>query len=157
MTEKMAAQRQWIHLQKQLLPPAKEPPAANNNYTRNALRRHREAIEVALKRGHLKLLNRQLILDSQLRTEGCAAATELEYVQRISLGHCHVQALDDFDLLSCARLRVCNLESCYISDISSFYGCVNLLKLDLTNNQVKFHHLHQNIIIYSYDKSLQLL
>ena len=134
----MAGPREWIHLQRQLLPvpPIKEAAPENTNYNRNALRRHREAIEAALKRGHLKLLNKQLILDSQLRTEGCAAAAELEYVQRISLGHCHVQALDDIDLISCVRLRICNLESCYISDISAFYGCVNLLKLDLTNNQV---------------------
>lgn len=132
----MAAQRQWIPLQKQLVPKAKELTSVHTSYTRNSLRRHREAIEAALRRGHLKLLNQELILDSQLQTEGCAAASELEYVQRISLGRCHVQALDDFALLSCVRLRICNLESCYLSDISAFYGCVSLLKLDLTSNQV---------------------
>ena len=133
---KMAASRQWIHLQKQLVPQAKETTSVQTSYTKNALRRQREVIEAAVKRGHLKLLNKELILDSQLRTEGCAAAPELEYVQRISLGRCHVQALDDFDLLSCVRLRICNLESCYLNDISAFYGCVSLLKLDLTDNQV---------------------
>ena len=132
----MAASRQWIHLQKQLVPQTKETTSVHASYTKNALRRQREAIEAAVKRGHLKQLNKELILDSQLRTEGCAAAYELEYVQRISLGRCHVQALDDFDLLSCVRLRICNLDSCYLDDISAFYGCVNLLKLDLTDNQV---------------------
>ena len=137
----MAAPRQWIHLQKQLVPLTKQPTATDSKYSRNVLRKHKEAIEAALKRGHLKVLNRQLILDSQLRTEGCAAPSELDYVQRISLGRCHVQALEDFDLISCVRLRICNLESCYIGDISAFYGCVNLLKLDLTNNQVYKRHL----------------
>ena len=136
----MAASRQWIHLQKQLLPQTKETTSSvHASYTKNALRRQREAIEAAVKRGHLKLLNKDLILDSQLRTEGCAAAAELEHVQRISLGRCHVQALDDFDLLSCVRLRICNLESCYLNDISAFYGCVSLLKLDLTDNQVSIY------------------
>ena len=142
----MAAQREWIHLQRQLLPLTKEPPSLNDNYTRNALRRHREAIETALKRGHLKLLNRQLILDSQLQSEGCAAASELEYVQRISLGRCHIQALDEFDLLSCVRLRICNLESCYISDVGAFYGCVSLLKLDLTNNQASHSQGFETVV-----------
>ena len=133
----MAAQRHWIRFQKQLVPQTKETSSIHISYTKNALRRQREAIEAAVKCGHLKQLNRELILDSQLRTEGCAAASELEHVQRISLGRCHVQALDDFDLLACVRLRICNLESCYLSDISAFYGCVSLLKLDLTDNQVQ--------------------
>lgn len=132
----MAASRQWINLQKQLVPQAKETTSMHDSYTKNALRRQRETIEAAVKRGHLKQLNKDLILDSQLRAEGCAAAFDLEHVQRISLGRCHVHALDDFDLLSCVRLRICNLESCYLDDITAFYGCVNLLKLDLTDNQV---------------------
>lgn len=132
----MAASRQWIHLQKQLVPQAKETTSVHDSYIKNALRRQRETIEAAIKRGHLKQLNKELILDSHLRAEGCAAAFELEHVQRISLGRCHVHALDDFDLLSCVRLRICNLESCYLDDISAFYGCVSLLKLDLTDNQV---------------------
>lgn len=123
-----AAQRQWIPLQKKLQPKAKDP---GSQYQRNVRRRHKEAVENALKKGYLKCLDRELILGSQL--EG---VEELEDVLRISLKGCHVQAIDDIAILSCARLRICNLESCYISDISAFHGCVNLLKLDVSNNQV---------------------
>ena len=133
----MAAHRHWIHLQRQLVPQIKETTSLDARYTKNALRRQRETIEAAIRRGYLKQLNKELVLDSQLRTEGCAAASELEYVQRISLGRCHIQSIDDFDLLSCVRLRICNLESCYLEDIGAFYGCNSLLKLDLTDNQVE--------------------
>lgn len=130
-----AEQRQWIPLQKQLVPKTKGDSAAGQ-YQRNARRRHREAIEYALRKGHLKLLDSELILASQLESEGAGAALELRDVLRISLGGSHVQALDDIAVLSCARLRLCCLESCYLSDISAFYGCVNLLRLDVSNNQV---------------------
>ena len=125
-----AHRRQWIPLQKQLQPGARDPA---NLYQRNARMRHKEAIEKALKKGYLKCLDKELILGSQLKGEG---TEELEDVLRISLRGCNVKAIDDIAILTCARLRICNLESCYISDISAFYGCVNLLKLDVSNNQV---------------------
>ena len=125
-----AHRRQWIPLQKQLQPGARDPA---NLYQRNARRRRKEAIEKALKKGYLKCLDRELILGSQLKDEG---TEELEDVLRISLRGCHVKAIDDIAILTCTRLRICNLESCYISDITAFYGCVNLLKLDVSNNQV---------------------
>lgn len=130
-----AARRQWIPLQKQLVPRAKK---AVSQYQRNARRRHKEAIDNALRKGHLKLLGEELILDSQLESEGINSALELRDVLRISLGRSHVQAVDDIAILSCTRLRLCNLESCYLDDISAFYGCVNLLKLDVSNNQVGY-------------------
>ena len=125
-----AHRRQWIPLQKQLQPGARDPA---NLYQRNARRRRKEAIEKALKKGYLKCLDRELILGSQLKDEG---TEELEDVLRISLRGCHVKAIDDIAILTCARLRICNLESCYISNITALYGCVNLLKLDVSNNQV---------------------
>lgn len=125
--------RQWVPLQKQLVPKAKQP---GDVYAKNLVRRHREAIHTALKRGHLKFLDEKLILESQLDSEHHAAATELGDVLRISLNVCSVQALDDIAVLSCVRLRICSLASCYLSDISAFYGSVNLLKLDVSNNQV---------------------
>ena len=127
-----AVQRQWIPLQKQLQPRVKD---TGSQYQRNARRRHKEAVENALKKGYLKCLDRELILGSQLEGEG-QGVEDLDDVLRISLKGCHVQAIDDIAILSCARLRICNLESCYISDISAFHGCVNLLKLDVSNNQV---------------------
>ena len=124
------ATSQWIPLQKQLVPKAKD---LASQYQRNARRRHKEAIENALKKGYLRFLDAELILDSQLHSED---ATELQDVLRISLSGSHVQAIDDIAILSCSRLRLCSLESCYINDITAFYGCVNLLKLDVSNNQV---------------------
>lgn len=145
-----AAQRQWIPLQKKLQPKAKD---TGSQYQRNVRRRHKEAVENALKKGYLKCLDRELILGSQLEGEG---VEELEDVLRISLKGYHVQAIDDIAILSCARLRICNLESCYISDISAFHGCVNLLKLDVSNNQVDPScylqpvHTHTRLHTYPY-------
>ena len=125
--------RQWIPLQKQLVPKVKETGTA---YQKNIERRHKETIDSALKRGYLKCLDKELILQTQLDTEEGEAATELQNVRRISLNSFQVQALDEFALISCMRLRVCNLGSCFLRDISAFYGSVNLVKLDVSNNQV---------------------
>ena len=77
-----------------------------------------------------------LILAAQNESEDPDAAAELQDVLRISLSGCHVQAVDDITILSCAKLRICNLQACYIRDISPFYGCIHLLKLELSDNQV---------------------
>ena len=77
-----------------------------------------------------------LILAAQNESEDPDAATELQDVLRISLSGCHVQTVDDIAILSCAKLRICNLQACYIRDISPFYGCIHLLKLELSDNQV---------------------
>lgn len=122
--------RQWIPLQKQLFPLIKEPVTA---YQKNAKRKHQETIDTALKRGFIKCLDQELILHSQAESE---TVKELEDVLRISLNCANVQALDEIAILSCTRLRICNLGSCYVRDITAFYGSVNLLKLDLSNNQV---------------------
>lgn len=125
--------RQWIPLQKQLVPKVK---GAASQYQINARRRHREAIESALRKGYLKLLDEDLILESQRESEREQAADELQCVLRISLSGRHIQAIDDIAILSCARLRICNLSACYVADIAPFYSCVNLLKLDVSDNQV---------------------
>ena len=125
---------QWIaDVQKRLVPQEKE---ATSRYEKNLQRRYREAVREAIKKGYLKLLDRELILQLQEESEGEEAATELYDVLRISLQGCRVQSLDEIALLSCTRLRICNVESSYISDMRPFFSCVNLLKLDLSNNQV---------------------
>lgn len=73
---------------------------------------------------------------AQRESDDPDAATELQNVLRISLSGCHIQAADDIALLSCAKLRICNLQACYVRDISPFYGCIHLLKLELSDNQV---------------------
>lgn len=131
--------REWVSLQRQLRP---QPKAIIGGETRECLyqrherRRQREALEEALKRGHIRQLDRELILASQLESEGAAAPVELRDVRRISLTGSSVQTLDDIAILSCAFLRVCNLASCFLRDVSAFYGCSSLLKLDVSNNQV---------------------
>ena len=45
--------RQWIALQKQLVPKEKGP---GSSYQKNVRRRHKEAIENALQKGYLKVL-----------------------------------------------------------------------------------------------------
>lgn len=133
-----AVGKQWVPLQRQLVPITKDGAEA---YRRNARRRQKEAIQNALSKGHLKTLDRELILESQSpRTadDGSTEETvqELENVLRVSLPSGRVYSIDDMALLSCPRLRLCNLPDCFVNDMAAFYGCVNLLKLDLSNNQV---------------------
>ena len=133
-----ATPRQWVPLQKQLLPqPKGAEREAGALYQHHARRRQREALEEALKKGYLRQLDRDLILASQVESEGAAAPVELCDVRRVSLSGRNVQALDDIALLSCARLRVVNLASCFLRDIGAFYGCTSLLKLDVSDNQVE--------------------
>lgn len=139
---KMAAAgdtREWVTLQRQLRPQPKAVvggEAGEGLYQRHERRRQREALEEALKRGHIRQLDRDLVLASQLESEGASAPVELRDVRRISLSGSSVQTLDDIAILSCAFLRVCNLASCFLRDVSAFYGCSTLLKLDVSNNQV---------------------
>lgn len=130
--------QQWIQLQRQLVPTTKD---AAEVYRRNVRRRQKEAIKNALSKGYLKTLDRELILQCQLTggEEGLTDETveELEGILRVSLPRGRVHSIDDMALLSCPRLRLCNLPNCFVNDMTAFYGCVNLLKLDLSNNQVR--------------------
>lgn len=92
--------KQWIPLQKQLVPRTKEEGAV---YQKNIERKYEETIDSALKRGYLKCLDEDLILQSQGDSE---SVSELQNVYRISLNHSHVQLLDEIALLSCTKLRI---------------------------------------------------
>ena len=131
-----AGAKQWIPLQRQLVPTSKDAAEA---YRRNVRRRQKEAIQSALSKGYLKTLDRDMILQ-QWSAEGgrreTSSAEDLECVLRVSLPSSRVQAIDDISLLMCVRLRICNLPDCLVNDMAGFYDCVNLLKLDLSNNQV---------------------
>ena len=62
---------------------------------------------------------------------------ELSKVLRITLSAGRrVQLLDERALTCCTNLRVCNLSGGYLADISPLQSCINLLKLDLSDNQV---------------------
>ena len=123
--------KRWIPLQRQLVPAKKD---VAEMYRRSVRRRQKEAIQNALSRGYLITLDRDEILEQWCC--GGSSNEELESVLRVSLPNSRVQAIDDMALLSCTRLRICNLPNCFVSDMAAFYGCVNLLRLDLSNNQV---------------------
>lgn len=94
--------------------------------------------------GYLKVLDRDLILESQCVSEGSDAPSELEAVERIALRSHQIGTLDEEAILSCVRLRICNLNGCYVQDIAAFYGSVNLLKLDVSDNEVRNYFHGQN-------------
>ena len=125
-----ASQRQWVSVQGQLVPKVKNPSTTISE------RRQQATIRAALQKGYLKILDQKLILDSQISEGDGVLPVSLEQVRKIDVRGLQVQALDELAILSCARLRICNLSGCFIKNISAFYGSVNLLKLDLSNNQV---------------------
>lgn len=125
--------QQWVPLQRQLVPMTKDGAEV---YRRNVRRRQKEAIQNALSKGYLKTLDQELILQCQPTSDDGSTDEELEGVLRVSLPSGRVRSIDDMALLSCPRLRLCNLPYCFVNDMAAFYGCVNLLKLDLCNNQV---------------------
>lgn len=121
--------KQWVSVQRQLVPKSKE---------QGGIRKHQATFKAALHDGYLRVLDKALILDFQRRTEGGDARAELEAVQRVDLRGCHILKLDEEAILSCVRLRLCNLSNCHLRDMGAFYGSINLLKLDLSNNQVVY-------------------
>lgn len=139
--------KQWIPLQRQLLPSTKD---ATEVYRRNVRKRQKEAIQNALSRGYLKTLDRDMILEQWKGADDGETSGSFTHVLRVSLPSSRVQVIDDVALLSCPRLRLCDLSNCFISDMAAFYGCVNLLKLDLSNNQVRGNPTVVNIQVYSY-------
>ena len=131
--------RQLVPLQRRVVPTAKY---TDEMYRRSVRRRQTEAIQNALKKGYLKTLNRDMILEQWSCEKGGGSSEDLQSVKRVSLPNSRVQAIDDMALLSCARLRICSLPNCFVNDMTAFYGCVNLLKLDLSNNLVSGKMLH---------------
>lgn len=61
---------------------------------------------------------------------------DLDQVKYISLPSSSVQMIDDLSILSSSKLCVVNLPYNYISDLNPFHSCVNLIKLDVSGNQV---------------------
>ena len=97
-------------------------------------RRHREIIKNGLTKGHLKVLNEELILEQQRNNN--ETALDPGEVLRIEMSYNSVQILHQQSLMQCCNLVICNLRGCYVANIKAFQGCSNLLKLDLANNQV---------------------
>ena len=123
-----AALKQWVSVQRPLVPRDK---------AHSSDKKHQVAFKTRSQDGYLKVLDKALVLDSQERTEGTDARLDLEAVVRIDVRGSHVYKLGEEALLSCVRLRICNLSDCHVQDLGAFYGSINLLKLDLSNNQVR--------------------
>jgi len=139
---------EWVQLQSSITPVSKQDSSVKR--IRDLKRRQREAVKTAYQKGFLRQLDYDYLYEL---TFGRKVPTEeqLEQLQEedeplpeLDLGElpwmnlvgAHVRSLDEFTILSCAQLKICNLSSNYISDISAFYSCINLVKLDLRNNQV---------------------
>ena len=101
---------------------------------RDSARRQREIVRNGLLKGHLKVLNEDLILGSGHNSE--IEEEDLQRVLRINLSCEHVQILQRKALLHCTNLTICNLTGCYVTKIAAFEGCCNLIKLDCADNQV---------------------
>ncbi len=123
------SKRQWVSVQKHLVPRSR----LENNETR-----HEATINVALKLGHLQVLDQDLILESQVKKEAPDPPLTLEEVQRLDLRSSSIHTLDELTIMSCVKLRICTLSACFLEDISPFYACINLFKLDLSDNQVSY-------------------
>ena len=133
LPEQPGGTKQWVSVQKPLVPVVKDP---------GGLRKSRYTQENSF----LQTLDGDLILSFQKESEGeGAAATELGEVERIEVRGYGVKTLDEEAILSCMRLRICNLSECYVSDISPFYASVNLIKLDLSDNQVRLFSLNLSL------------
>ena len=122
-----AGLKEWVPVQRPLVPKSK---------SQSSDKRHQARLKAALEDGYLRVLDKDLILEFQRKSEGSEARSQLKSVQRIDLRACHVHRLDEEAILSCMRLRICNLSGCYVQELGAFYGSINLLKLDLSNNQV---------------------
>jgi len=119
--------KQWVLLQKQLVPKGRSY-AGEGDY---------QSLSVSTsEKNYPKILDEDLILELQEESEGPNAPFELQEVERITVIAYPVNRLDEAAILCCERLRLCNLNGCYIEDIRAFYGSVNLLKLDVSDNQV---------------------
>ena len=139
-----AGNKQWVSVQKPLMPQLRggggrgpgtaAQDAAAVNLKKNL--HNKLTFKAALDAGYLKVLNKELILEFQRQCEGEDGRSKLKDVERIDLRACYVCKLDEEAVLSCVRLRICNLSGCYLQEIGAFYGSINLLKLDLSNNQV---------------------
>ena len=122
-----AGPKQWVSVQRQLVPKSKK----------QSIPRRHPAPYTQL--SYLKVLNRDLISDYQRKngfSEDPNNPLELDSIQKIDVRGYYVHRIDEDTLLSCTRLRLCNLSGCYVKDIGAFYGSINLLKLDLSNNRV---------------------
>ena len=140
---------EWVQLQSSITPISKEDSSSKR--IKDLKRRHRDSVKTAYQKGFLRQLDFDYLYEhtfgrkvpteeelQQIQQDGEELPPELDLGELpwLNLVGAHIRSLDEFTILSCTQLKICNLSSNYISDISAFYACVNLVKLDLRNNQV---------------------
>ena len=136
---------EWVQLQSTITPKSKEDSTSKR--IRDLKRRHREAIRFAYQKGFLRRLDydflyehifgRKAPKDEDSEDEDVAAPElNMGELQWLNLGGRHIRTIDETIIFSCEKLKICILPSNYISDITPFHSCINLVKLDLRDNQV---------------------
>lgn len=85
----------------------------------------------AREKGILKTLDEQL-----LREEYGDDQTNAEDIDILNLPKRNIEMLGDFSLMLLTRLKVCNFANNFLADISPLRVCTQLVKLDVSNNQV---------------------
>lgn len=136
---------EWVQLQSSITPKTKEDSISKR--IKDLKRRHKEAIRFAYQKGFLRRLDydflyehtfgRKVPKDDENEDENLPAPElNMGELLWLNLSNKHIRTIEESIVFSCERLKICILASNYISDITPFFSCVNLLKLDLRNNQV---------------------
>lgn len=85
----------------------------------------------AREKGILKTLNEQF-----LREEYGADQTNAEDIDILNLPKRNIEMLENISLMLLTKLKVCNFANNFLADISPLRVCTQLVKLDVSNNQV---------------------
>ena len=85
----------------------------------------------AREKGILKTLNEQF-----LKEEYRADQTNAEDIDILNLPKRNIEMLGNISLMLMTKLKVCNLANNFLADISPLRVCTQLVKLDVSNNQV---------------------
>lgn len=137
---------EWVQLQSSITPKSKEDSTSKR--IRDLKRRHREAIRFAYQKGFLRRLDHDLLYehifgrkvpkdeDSEENEDVLAPELNMGELMWLNVGGKHIRTIDETIIFSCDKLKICILSSNYISDITPFHSCINLVKLDLRDNQV---------------------
>lgn len=138
---------EWVQLQSSITPKSKEDSTSKR--IKDLKRRHREAIRFAYQKGFLRRLDydflyehifgRKVPTHNESGEEEDFIVSELNMgdLMWLNLGGKHIRTIDETIIFSCEKLKICILTSNYISDITPFHSCINLVKLDLRDNQVR--------------------
>ena len=130
---------QWILVQRRL-EPTKKP--SESQFERNTRRRQKEAVKSALKKGVIRTLDENLIASTN-------TFSTLQENRYLSLPSLSIHSIDELAILSCPKLCIINLSCNYITNITPLRSCVNLMKLDLSGNQVSRHYCIYMILKFS--------